>query len=154
MEFVPYATEQLAYFTRQDTYLAPIFEGVFAADQLPHSSENSLPRAYIANADEISKPGTHWLAIFTKDYKCEVFDSYGLPLNWYITSVAIRWIYEHFDNICSNAVTLQEIESQSCGQYALMYLRGCLSYFHPVNFASKIILPETLSTERLYLGKN
>ena len=33
-------------------------------------------------------------------------------------------------------------------------LRGCLSYFHPVNFASKIILPETLSTERLYLGKN
>ena len=23
------------------------------------------------------------------------------------------------------------------------YLRGCLSYFHPVNFASKIILPET-----------
>ena len=34
------------------------------------------------------------------------------------------------------------------------YLRGCLSYFHPVNFASKIILPETLSTERLYLGKN
>ena len=33
-------------------------------------------------------------------------------------------------------------------------LRGCLSYFHPVNFASKIILPETLLTERLYLGKN
>ena len=33
-------------------------------------------------------------------------------------------------------------------------LRGCLSYFYPVNFASKIILPETLSTERLYLGKN
>ena len=33
-------------------------------------------------------------------------------------------------------------------------LRGCLSYFHPVNFASKIILLETLSTERLYLGKN
>ena len=28
-------------------------------------------------------------------------------------------------------------------------LRGCLSYFHPVNFASKIILPETLLTERL-----
>ena len=33
-------------------------------------------------------------------------------------------------------------------------LRGCLSYFHPVNFASEIILPEALLTERLYLGKN
>ena len=33
-------------------------------------------------------------------------------------------------------------------------LRGCLSYFHLLNFASKIIFPETLSTERLYLGKN
>ena len=33
-------------------------------------------------------------------------------------------------------------------------LRGCLSYFYPVNFASKIIFPETLSAERLYLGKN
>ena len=29
-------------------------------------------------------------------------------------------------------------------------LRGCLSKNHPLNLAQKIILPETLPTERLY----
>ena len=48
-------------------------------------------------------------------YKCEVFDSYGLPLNWYIPSEAIYWIYEHFETISCNAVSLQEIDGQSCG---------------------------------------
>lgn len=43
MEFVPHTTEQLAYFAKQDACLAPIFEGVFAADQLPNSPEKSLP---------------------------------------------------------------------------------------------------------------
>ena len=33
-------------------------------------------------------------------------------------------------------------------------LRGCLCKNHPLNFASKIILPETLVTERLHQGKN
>ena len=31
-------------------------------------------------------------------------------------------------------------------------LRGCLSKNHPLNLAQKIILPETLPTERLYQG--
>ena len=31
-------------------------------------------------------------------------------------------------------------------------LRGCLSKIHPLKFAKKIILPETLATERLYQG--
>ena len=72
---------------------------------------------------KIDKPGIHWLAIFTKNYKCEVFDSYGLPLNWYKPSDVVEWVFENFETINSNAVTLQEIESQSCGQYALMYLK-------------------------------
>ena len=32
------------------------------------------------------------------------------------------------------------------------FLRGCLCKNHPLNFASKISLPETLPTERLYRG--
>jgi len=31
-------------------------------------------------------------------------------------------------------------------------LRGCLSKSHPLNVVSKIILPETLATERFYQG--
>lgn len=41
MEFVRFTTEQLAYLAKQDACLAPIFEGVFAADELPESPEKS-----------------------------------------------------------------------------------------------------------------
>ena len=36
----------------------------------------------------------------------------------------VEWVCEHFANINSNAVTLQEMNSQSCEQYALMYLEA------------------------------
>ena len=81
-------------------------------------------RAYIVNTDPIDKPGSHWLAIFTKNNFCEVFGSYGLPLNWYRPSDVAEWVFENFEIVISNAMTLQEMNSQSCGQYALMYLKA------------------------------
>ena len=53
-----------------------------------------------------------------------MFDSYGLPLNWYKPSDVVEWVFEHFETVSSNAMTLQEMNSQSCGQYALMYLKA------------------------------
>ena len=38
---------------------------------------------------------------------------------------------------------------EGVGLYIGEHLRGCLCKNHPLNFASKIILPETLVTERL-----
>ena len=38
--------------------------------------------------------------------------------------------------------------------YVQSILRGCLTKNHPLNLAQKIILPETLATERLYQGWN
>ena len=35
MEFVPFTTEQSSFLAKQDSCLAPIFGGVFAADELP-----------------------------------------------------------------------------------------------------------------------
>ena len=67
---------------------------------------------------------SHWLGIFTKKHTCEVFDSYGLPLNWYKPSDVVEWVFEKFETVSSNAMTLQEMNSQSCGQYALMYLKA------------------------------
>ena len=42
--------------------------------------------------------------------------------------------------------------NQKC--YVLYLLRGCLTKNHPLNLAQKIILLETLATERLYQGEN
>ena len=124
MEFVPFTTEQLSYLAKQDPYLAPIFAGVFAADALPSLPELWKRRAYIVNNDPRDKPGSHWLAIFTKKHTCEVMDSYGLPLRWYRPSAVVNWIFENFAIVRSNTTTLQELNSQSCGQYALMYLKA------------------------------
>ena len=50
-------------------------------------------------------------------------DSYGFPLNWYKPSYVVEWVFENFETVSSNAMTLQEMNSQSCGQYALMCLK-------------------------------
>ena len=52
-----------------------------------------------------------------------MMDSYGLPLNWYKPSDVVEWVFENFETVSSNAKTFQEMNSQSCGQYALMYLK-------------------------------
>ena len=124
MEFVPFTTEQLSYLAKQDLCLAPIFAGVFASYQLTGLPEQWKKRGYIVNTDPIDKPGSHWLAIFTKKHTCEIFDSYGLPLNWYKPSDVYEWVSENFQIVRGNAMTLQEMNSQSCGQYALMYLKA------------------------------
>ena len=36
----------------------------------------------------------------------------------------VEWVFENFETVSSNAMTLQEMNSQSCGQYALMYLKA------------------------------
>ena len=61
--------------------------------------------------------------LFVDIFMLAIFHSYGLPLKWYKPSDVVEWVFENFETINSNAVTLQEIESQSCGQYALMYLK-------------------------------
>ena len=49
-------------------------------------------------------------------------------------------------------LSLWKLSSESMSKFvlAIKELRGCLCKNHPLNFASKIILPETLLTERLY----
>ena len=123
MEYVPYSTLQLDYLARIDPVLSPIFRGVYGADQLPSHPLKRKPCAYIVNLDPIQQAGTHWLGIFTEKGTCEIMDSYGLPLQTYKSSPVIRWIFSHWEDVSSNAKTLQEKDSNSCGQYVLIYLK-------------------------------
>ncbi|GAV09632.1 hypothetical protein RvY_19136 [Ramazzottius varieornatus] len=62
---------------------AAVFRGVFAADQLPHPSQE-LPSAYITNCSDSTSGGTHWVAFYQdKPGYIETFDSYGRPLRSY-----------------------------------------------------------------------
>ena len=75
MEFVPFTAEQLSYFAKQDPCLAPIFEGVFAADQLPGLPEQRRKRATSSTPTKSVKLDLIGWLFSQKKHACEVFDS-------------------------------------------------------------------------------
>jgi len=121
MEYVAFTTTQLQYLGDQDPWLAPYFVGVFAADELPTSPRRDLPQAYIVNTDPRTQPGTHWIALYTHQGRCDVMDSYGFPYTYY-KSPFEPWI-ARWEEVTQNTQPLQTVFSHSCGQYALLYLK-------------------------------
>jgi len=118
MEFVALTMRQLDYLARQDPYLEPIFKGVFASDQLPKVKDIQTRSAYVVNVYTRDKQCSHWLSIFVEKDRCEVFDSYGLPLHWYKPSPFVTWVFKHHQDVGSNVEQLQATDSNTCGQYA------------------------------------
>ena len=50
-------------------------------------------------------------------------DSYALPLDTYRTAGPLQaWLDKHWKYVVHNGRTLQSLFSQSCGDYALLYL--------------------------------
>ena len=79
--------------------------------------------AYIVNADPEGQPGEHWLAIWTQNRVCEVFDSYGLPLSSYQNLKLQAW-FTQWKEVITSDHTLQAMDSHTCGHYALLFLRA------------------------------
>ena len=123
MAFVPLNSRMLNYLANDDPVLKRYFHGTHPADQLPHLPLNRVRRAYIVNTDPAGEPGEHWLALWTQGDVCEVFDSYGLPLSTYTDPDLQRW-FKQWKHLVQNQDTLQALDSQTCGHYALMYLKS------------------------------
>ena len=79
--------------------------------------------AYIVNADPEGQPGEHWLAIWTQNRVCEVFDSYGLPLSSYQNLKLQAW-FTQWKEVITSDHTLQAMDSHTCGHCALLFLRA------------------------------
>lgn len=122
MEFVPLSSRVLNYLAKEDPVLKRYFHGTHPADKLPHKPVKRVSTGYIVNTDPAGEPGEHWLAIWTKGDVCEVFDSYGLPLSTYTDQNLQRW-FKQWKHVVQNQDTLQVLDSQTCGHYALMYLK-------------------------------
>ena len=54
---------------------------------------------------------------------CEVFDSYGLPLSTYKNPKLQAWLAQWKEVIFSD-MTIQALDSQTCGHYVLMFLKA------------------------------
>lgn len=94
------------------------FKGTFAADILPKKVRR--PAMIIANTDESTKPGQHWIAFyFPVKGKIEYFDSIGqLPVSLH----HLKFLKKHGKDFVYNAKRLQGHFSSVCGNYCAMFL--------------------------------
>ena len=123
MELVALNNVQLDYLAREDQILKPYFHGTVAYDRLP-KKPSRVPCGYIVNTDPHDQPGRHWLGVWTDGNVCEVMDSFALPLENYETTQPLQeWIAKHWKYHVTNGKSLQALNSKSCGDYALLYLK-------------------------------
>ena len=55
--------------------------------------------------------------------RCEVMDSYGLPITTYHVPDLEKWLDDEWDAVQWNDRTLQALNSNAYGHYALMFLK-------------------------------
>lgn len=121
-------TIQLSKACQEDPFIQPVFQGVFAADQVPFQKLARLSNwAIIINTDPASRPGQHWVAAMKRNGRCYFFDSYGND-----PSVYQRNIWRPFNRCERNTKDYQQTFSTVCGDYCLFFLRlFCLKDFRP-----------------------
>ena len=79
--------------------------------------------AYIVNTDPAGELGQHWLGLWTEQNKCEIFDSYGLPQHVYKDPDLHQW-WSQWKYPTRRDITLQAMDSQTCGHYVLFLLKA------------------------------
>ena len=87
------------------------------------SPPTSVRTAYIVNANPEGELGQHWLGLWTEQNNCKIFDSYGLPLHVYTNPDLHRW-WTQWKYLIRSDITLQAMDSQTCGHYALFFLKA------------------------------
>ena len=124
MEWVALTDRDLRQLARTDPVLKRVFVGVFPENRLPSKPTKTRRAGYIVNTDPEGEPGKHWLALWTDGVSCEVFDSYGLPLDVYGVPHILAWIEKHWPHARRCDRTLQAMNSRACGHYCLLYLQA------------------------------
>lgn len=110
------------------------FRGVFPCDKLPY--DLNLPLNIIVNTDPSHLPGEHWVGISINEKgKGYYFDSFGLP-------PLIKEIFDFLEVKCHsqwkyNKVTLQNINSKTCGNYCVLFTIFKCEGLSNKNFISK-----------------
>lgn len=111
-------TNQIAFDMMNNKFTKKYFRGVFPADSLPNKVKK--PALIIANTDESSKPGQHWVAFYLpKKGALEYFDSIGeQPKKNYF----LKFLKKNGTCYWYNAKRLQGSFSTTCGNYCVMFL--------------------------------
>lgn len=114
-------TDDLEHIIAHDDVMSKVVLGVYAADMLPIS--NSVKNVgLIANIDESSSPGQHWIVLFIPHRGMpEFFDPLGYKPSFYLP---------HFENFLVNrgprykynTQKIQSDDSSNCGLFCIYFL--------------------------------
>ena len=117
MEKVILTTSQLNQLAFHHPTLASHFGGTVPCDGLPKDPERRRPMGYVVNTDPRGQPGLQWLGVWTHGNRCQVFDSFALPLDAYGTTRPLQdWIDKHFKYRTVNAQSVQSLHNQWVGE--------------------------------------
>ena len=100
-----------------------IFLGVFALDGLPTRTElRQRNRWFLVCNCPSTKRGHHWVAVFYNHGSIEFFDSFALsPWAYDVRMTTFLHDTSGAREILFNDVRLQEIDSDACGHYCILF---------------------------------
>ena len=101
-----------------------IFLGVFALDGLPTRAELHQKNRWflVCNCCPSTERGHHWVAVFFNHGSAEFFDSFALsPLAYDERLTRFLHYTSGAHEILFNDVRLQEIDSDACGHYCILF---------------------------------
>ena len=103
-----------------DSVLSNHVIGVYARDTLPVLSYPMLSRGVglIVNTDKSGREGQHWVVMYFKDKRAELFDSLAEP----VCKEFDDYLKLYAGSYTSNNHQLQSSDSSICGLYCLYYL--------------------------------
>lgn len=91
------------------------FIGVFPLDKIPNKLING---AYVVNTHTSELKGEHWLAIYVKQTKIDVFDPFG----FYYPSILVNHVTKAGKPVYFSKRKCQNMLTNNCGPLCLLWL--------------------------------
>ena len=117
-------TFELEHILQRNVSPREIFLGVFALDGLPTRTELRQRNRWflVCNCCPSTKRGHHWVAVFYNHGSIEFFDSFALsPWAYDVRMTTFLHDTSRAREILFNDVRLQEIDSDVCGHYCILF---------------------------------
>lgn len=124
MDTTPISSTQLEDLCENDPFLQPHFAGILAADELPHL-EGDMEQGMIVNTQSREKDGEHWIGLWVnpEERTCELLDSFAFKdLDYFTDGHLIKNWLKQWKKVKKLPFPLQSPLSQSCGNFALLFL--------------------------------
>lgn len=112
-------TIQLDECLRKNKFTKKIFQGVYAADKIPHR-KIIKEVFYVINTQNSFNQGEHWLGVYITPRIVELFDSGGrhFKQHYYISQLLK---YHSHKKFLYNKKSIQGLDSDLCGEFVCLF---------------------------------